>query len=66
MLRAISLLGMGGTFLMISPGLRGSLSMGVYSVTDQMALYAPWSYIAGVVVLLVILFVSMYRGAQPH
>jgi hypothetical protein len=59
-------MGMGGTFLMISPGLRGTVSMGLGSFTDSMARNAPWSYIGGVAVILLALFVSMYRGAQPH
>jgi hypothetical protein len=58
--------GMGGGFLMISPGLRGSVTAGLGSVTDQMAVYAPWSYIGGVMLLLLILCFSMYRGAQPR
>jgi hypothetical protein len=57
---------MGGGFLMISPGLRGSVTAGLGSVTDQMAVYAPWSYIGGVMLLLLILCFSMYRGAQPR
>jgi len=31
-----------------------------------MAVYAPWSYIGGVMLLLLILCFSMYRGAQPR
>ena len=66
MLRLLSLMGMGGTFLMISPGLRMSLTNGLGQITHQMDLYSPWSYIGFGLLLLLALFVSMYRGAQPQ
>ena len=66
MVRAISLLGMGGVFLMISPKLRWTLTGGMESVAHQMELTAPYSYIGGGALLLVVLVFSMYRGAQPR
>ena len=66
MLRLFSMMGMGGTFLLISPGLRMSLINGFGKITTQMDLYAPWSYIGFGVLVLLALFVSMYRGAQPQ
>jgi hypothetical protein len=66
MLRAISLLGMGGLFFMISPKLRGSINGALESAAQQMEFYAPYSYILGAVLLIAILMFSMYRGAQPQ
>jgi hypothetical protein len=66
MLRALSLFGMGGLFLTISPKLRGSLAGGIESFTGQMDNYSPWSYIGGVIVILLVLMYSMYRGAQAR
>ena len=57
---------MGGVFLLISPKLRGNLNQSLESATHQMELYAPYSYIGGVLVLIAVLMFSMYRGAQPR
>jgi hypothetical protein len=45
MLRAISLLGMAGGFLLISPSLRGSVLSGLGQATLEMSKYSPYSYI---------------------
>jgi len=66
MLRALSLFGMGGLFLSISPGFRGSLLGGLESATVKMEDYSPFSYIAAAVLLIFVLMFSMYRGAQPR
>ena len=66
MVRAISLLGLGGGFLMISPKLRGSVTESLGSFSHQMELYSPYSYIGGGVVAILALLVSFYRGAQPR
>jgi hypothetical protein len=58
------MLGLGGGFLMISPKLRLTVTDGLGSATHQMELYAPYSYIGGVVLVLLALLVSFYRGAQ--
>jgi hypothetical protein len=57
--------GLGGGFLMISPKLRQDLTNGIGSVSHQMELYAPYSYVLGVLLVLTVLAVSLYRGAQP-
>jgi hypothetical protein len=57
--------GLGGGFLLISPKLRMTVMDGLGSVTHQMELYAPFSYIGGVVLVLLVLAISLYRGAQP-
>jgi hypothetical protein len=62
MLRAISLFGMAGLFLLISPKLRRKITDGLGSATHQFELYTPYSYVGGILLVLVI---SLYRGAQP-
>jgi hypothetical protein len=57
---------MGGLFLTISPGLRGTVLGGLESATLKMEYYAPFSYIGAVILLLLTLMVVMYRGAQPR
>jgi hypothetical protein len=66
MVRAAAFLGMGGLFLAISPKLRGAVTDGLGSVTHQMELYAPFSYIGGVILVITVFVFSMYRGAQPR
>jgi hypothetical protein len=66
MVRAISLGGFGALFLLISPKLRDTVTGGIESVSEQMALYAPWSSVGGVAAVLMILVYSFYRGAQPR
>jgi hypothetical protein len=65
MLRAFSLFGMAGLFLLISPKLRGNITDGIGSATHQFELYAPYSYVGGVLLVLLVLVISLYRGAQP-
>ena len=51
MLRALSLFGMAGGFLMISPSLRGDVLSGLGQATLQIAKYSPYSYIFMAIVL---------------
>jgi hypothetical protein len=46
MIRVISLLGMAGGFLAISPPLRGSALKGLALAMLEMGKYSPYSYIA--------------------
>ncbi|HXK06416.1 MAG TPA: hypothetical protein VMS37_28730 [Verrucomicrobiae bacterium] len=64
--RVLGFFGMGGLFLTISPGFRQTLLDGIGSFEHQMELYSPFSYVAGVVVVLLVLVMSFYRGAQPQ
>jgi hypothetical protein len=57
---------MGGLFLTISPKIRETCLDGIGSINHQMELYAPYSYVAGVLLVLFVLMMSLYRGAQPH
>ena len=66
MLRAFSLFGFGGLFLLISPKLRESVWGALDSGVSGMEQYAPYSYVAAVFMLLVVVAVSLYRGAQPQ
>ena len=57
---------MGTLFLMISPNIRQSVLGVIGSIDHQFELYAPYSYVAGAVLVLLILMMSFYRGAQPQ
>jgi hypothetical protein len=46
MLRVISIFGMAGGFLLISPSLRGSVLTGLGHATFELGKYSPYSYIA--------------------
>jgi hypothetical protein len=66
MIRAVSLMAMGATFLLISPKLQGDLAVTMASATTAMETYSPYSYIAGAIVVVLTFMIAMYRGAQPH
>ena len=66
MLRAISIFGLGGLFFLISPKLRGEVWGTLDKGVTTMDLYAPYSYIAGGLLLFFMLIVSFYRGAQAR
>jgi hypothetical protein len=51
MIRVMSLFGMTGGFLMISPSLRGSVLSVLGRVTFTLDQYSPYSYIVGALVL---------------
>ena len=57
---------MGGLFLAISPKIRQTCLDGIGAVSHQMELYAPYSYVAGMLLVLFVLMMSFYRGAQPN
>ena len=66
MTRAIGCLGIAVLFLAISPKIRQTVLDGIGSVNHQFELYAPYSYIGGIVLVLLVLMMSFYRGAQPQ
>ena len=66
MVRALSLLGFGGTFLMISPNLRGILTGGIASAVGGQDQYSPWSYVGCAAGLLLALTLSMSRTSRPR
>jgi hypothetical protein len=58
--------GLGGLFFVISPTIRQTVLDGIGSIGQQFELYAPYSYVAGVVLVLTLLMMSFYRGAQQR
>jgi hypothetical protein len=66
MVRLLSIFGLGGLFLWISPHLRGQVYGALGGGVTAMDVYSPYSYIAGGVLLIVVLLTSFYRGAQAR
>lgn len=66
MLRAFSMFGLGGIFLAISPKLRGQVWGAIGGGVSAMEFYAPYSYVAGVLLVLVTMVVAFNRGAQAR
>jgi hypothetical protein len=66
MLRALSIFGLGGGFLIISPKLRFTVETSLDAGIDAMSVYAPWSYCGAVALALVMVAVTLFRGAQPR
>jgi hypothetical protein len=66
MWRAFSIFGFGGLFLAISPKLRGQVWDTLGGGVSAMEFYAPYSYVAFVLLLLVTMLVAFSRGAQAR
>lgn len=66
MVRFVSIGGMTGGFLIISPALRGNVIKGYSMVLDSLTDFSPWSYIAIGVVTFVLLTIELYRHAVPR
>ncbi len=66
MLRAFSLLGMTSGFLMISPGLRGTLLNGLAQAAAELDKYSPYSYIGVALALLGGLMAAFSRASAPR
>ena len=66
MLRFFSMCGLGLLFLAISPKLRGNVQDAIGSVYMNVQSYAPFSYVALGVLVIIGLMRAMYRGAQPR
>ena len=64
--RALGFLGMGGLFLVISPNIRQTVLDGIGFINHEFELYAPYSYVAGVVLVLLVAMMSFNCGAQPQ
>ena len=62
MVRAISIFGMGGGFLMISPKIRMNLTQGFAMVSDTLNLYTPYSYIGVAIGIFALLTLSLQRS----
>jgi hypothetical protein len=66
MVRALSMFSLGGIFLGISPKLRQDVWDAIGGGVTAMELYAPYSYVAGVILVFVTMVVSFHRGAQAR
>jgi hypothetical protein len=66
MLRAFSLLGMASGFLIISPGLRGTVLDGFALAAAGLDKYSPYSYIAVALALLAGLMAAFSRASAPR
>ena len=66
MLRAFSIFGLGGIFLWISPKLREQAWDAIGGGASAIEVYAPYSYVAGVLLVLVTMVVAFNRGAQAR
>ena len=65
MLRALTIGGMAGGFLLISPGLRTNVAQGYSTLLQILNDSAPWSYIAIGLGIFITLTVELYRFAIP-
>ena len=66
MLRAASIFGLAAIFLSISPNLRATVQEVIGSAYMGVQLYAPYSYVAGVLLVITALIVSFNRGSQAR
>jgi hypothetical protein len=66
MVRAIGMGGLGAIFLAISPKLRGQVHGVMGAGVSAMESYAPYSYIAGVLLVLATMVYSFNRGSQAR
>ena len=66
MVRAVSLLGLATAFLVVSAPLRKQVLGVIGSGVSGMELYAPFSYIAGGLLVLVTLVISFNRGSRAR
>lgn len=64
MARFISVLGMGGGFLMISPKLREGLGHVMAVFTASMNDYSPFSYIGAAIGIFCLLTLSMHKSGR--
>ena len=66
MLRACSFVGLASGFLIISPGLRGSLLNGFAQAAAGLDKYSPYSYALVALALLGGLVAAFSKGAAPR
>jgi hypothetical protein len=66
MTRAISLFGLAALFLIVSAPLRQDVLGLIASGVSAMQRYAPLSYAAGVILVLVSMVVAFNRGSRAH
>lgn len=66
MVRLVTIGGFAALFLLISPKLRGDVWGALGKGVNTMDFYAPYSYIAGGLLLLATLLISFTRGARAR
>ena len=66
MLRACSLFGMASGFLVISPGLRGTVMDGFALAAAELDKYSPYSYAGVAIALLGGLMLAFLKGSAAH
>jgi len=66
MLRACALLGMTSGFLIISPGLRGTVLNGFAQAATGLDKYSPYSYIVVALALLTGLMAAFSKASAPR
>jgi hypothetical protein len=66
MLRALSMFSLGAVFLLISPKLRNQVHDGVAAVVSRIEFFAPYSYIAGVILIFITMVISFNRGSKAR
>jgi hypothetical protein len=66
MLRACSICGLGAIFLAISPKLRDQVHGVIGGAVSSMELYSPFSYIAGVILILATMVYSFHSGSRAR
>ena len=66
MTRAVSLFGLAAVFLAVSPPLRKQVLGVIGCGVSGMELYAPFSYIAGGLLVLVTMVISFNRGSRAR
>jgi hypothetical protein len=65
MIRALSILGFGAVFLLISPAFRGNVMDGIAMTFGSLDKYSPWSYMGCAVVGLIVVTFSLNQGSGP-
>ena len=64
--RVTGCIGLGALFLVISPTIRQTVLDAIGAIEHGFEVYAPYSYVAGVVMVLLTLIMSFHRGAQAR
>jgi len=64
MVRGISIVGLGGGFLMVSPKLRMGVSHLIGVCGNSMNLYSPYSYVAAAIGIFALLTLFMHRSGN--
>ncbi len=66
MTRALSLFGLGALFVGISPPLREDVLGVINKCVSAMQFYAPFSYVVGVILVLISMVVAFNRGSRAR